>query len=358
MRPALVLSLVCSLVPCREVAPQQADGVAERASRLHAIVRAYNAAVDSLTGPASAVAVNERIMARAALKLATARQLRALALANPSDTVARDAIVFHLDRLRNDESSARYYNLLAEWHATSAAIAPVAGSRFATDRFLAAVATVNPDPQLRGDAAVRLARRRADANDWRTVDSIAVALAAGSGLDVHRRIGVDLMFQARNLQLGMPLPELAGRDLDGADRKFMPEFLRVVTLVVFWAGWCEPCVRDIPGDRTLLRRYRGRPLSIVGVNSDRTAADARAAVRHLNVPWLSLRDEDLGVAGKSITARWGVRILPTKFLVDHEGVIRAVRRGEAPDTAFDSLLERLVMAAEAERNSAHRRAGG
>ena len=134
----------------------------------------------------------------------------------------------------------------------------------------------------------------------------------------------------------------------------MPDSPRAVTLLVFWAGWCEPCVRDMPADRALLKRYSGRPFTIVGVNSDRTVADARAAVRHLNVPWPSLRDEDLGVPGKSLTGRWGVRLLPTKFLVAHDGILRAVQRGEHPDSMLAALIDRLVVAAEAEQRGLRR----
>ena len=353
---AVLAAAVLAAAPVRTAAAQQGDALADRARRLAAIVRGYQSAADSLALPAPAVPPDDRAVARAQLKFETARQLRALVLAHSADTVARDAMLFHLDRLRNDESSARYYDLLAQYHARSEALAPVAASRFATERFLAAVAAHNIVPQLRGEAAVRLARRRADAEDWPTVDSIARALYLGTQLEAYRPIALDLMFQ-QGLRVGRRLPALGGPDiLEG--RRTLAVQPGVVTLIVFWAGWCAPCVRDIPAERALLARYRGRPFAIIGVNADRTVNDARAAVRELKVPWPSINNVDPDGAAGTRTGRWGVRILPTTFVVDDDLVIRRVHRSAEPDSALAPLIEQLVRAAEGRRGAGLKRVGG
>jgi thiol-disulfide isomerase/thioredoxin len=128
-----------------------------------------------------------------------------------------------------------------------------------------------------------------------------------------------LRFELRHLAIGKTPPEIEGEDLDGKKLK-LSEFRGKVTLVVFWAGWCGPCMGDVPHEREILKRYEGKPFAIVGINGDKDAAAGRAAVQKAEIPWRSFADCKGGSG--PIVKRWNVDSWPTLYLLDGTGTIR------------------------------------
>src|ERR1700740_2664748 len=51
-----------------------------------------------------------------------------------------------------------------------------------------------------------------------------------------------------------------------------------VVLIDFWATWCQPCKKEMPGYQRLLDRYGSRGLAVVGFKFD-TMRDAEDPVR-------------------------------------------------------------------------------
>jgi thiol-disulfide isomerase/thioredoxin len=128
-----------------------------------------------------------------------------------------------------------------------------------------------------------------------------------------------LRFELRNLGIGKTPPDVEGEDLDGRKLK-LSDYRGKVTLVVFWAGWCGPCMADVPHERELLKRYEGKPFAIVGVNGDKDRAAGKAAVEKAGVPWRSFADCNGGSG--PIVKRWNVSGWPTLYLLDGKGTIR------------------------------------
>jgi cytochrome c biogenesis protein CcmG/thiol:disulfide interchange protein DsbE len=98
------------------------------------------------------------------------------------------------------------------------------------------------------------------------------------------------------------------------------------TAINFWASWCEPCRKEAPGFAALGRSVRGARL--VGVDWNDSESGARAFIRRYGWRFPNLRDAD-GAAGD----RYGIRGLPTTFILDDRGRIAQVLRG--PQTATD-----------------------
>ncbi len=102
--------------------------------------------------------------------------------------------------------------------------------------------------------------------------------------------------------------------------------------VVFFASWCEPCMREAPD----LERFSQSPAGrgrLVGVDWNDELSGARAFVRHYGWTFATVRDAD-GTVGY----RYDLSSLPTTFVLDSAGRIRATLR--APQTA-QSLQEAL-----------------
>jgi thiol-disulfide isomerase/thioredoxin len=106
-------------------------------------------------------------------------------------------------------------------------------------------------------------------------------------------------------------------------------------LVVFWASWCEPCAREAPAVErfSLTPGARGR---VIGVDWSDTLSGARAFIRRYAWTFPNLRDAD-GTVGN------GFRLpgLPTSFVLDASGHIRAELRGPQDERSLSRALTRV-----------------
>jgi hypothetical protein len=93
-----------------------------------------------------------------------------------------------------------------------------------------------------------------------------------------------------------------------------------------------------PHERSLVKRLKGKPFVIIGVNSDTDVDSARAAIVQQQISWKSFWDGEEGKGGP-ISSTWLVRTWPTLYLLDGKGVIRSKWVG-APEPK--SLQERIT----------------
>ena len=89
-----------------------------------------------------------------------------------------------------------------------------------------------------------------------------------------------------------------------------------VVLVNFWATWCAPCIREMPGLDKLEAKLGGPDFTVVAVNEDRGGEKvAKPFLRKLNTPNLGLYFDDK----MKLMRAFGVRGMPTSFLLDRAG---------------------------------------
>jgi thiol-disulfide isomerase/thioredoxin len=131
-----------------------------------------------------------------------------------------------------------------------------------------------------------------------------------------------LRFQLRRLGVGKTVADVEADDLDGRKMK-LADFRGKVTLVVFWASWCGPCMGDVPHELALLKQYEGKAFAIVGVNCDKDRDTARKAVASAGIAWRSFQSfSERENIGGPIGRKWNVTEWPTLYLLDGDGVVR------------------------------------
>jgi len=100
-----------------------------------------------------------------------------------------------------------------------------------------------------------------------------------------------------------------------------------------------------PHERSLVKRMKGKPFALIGVNSD-SKERVQAAIKKERITWRSWWDG--GNTGGPIATQWNVRGWPTIYIMDEKGVIRYKNaRGEAMDEAVDALLKEMGVEVEA-----------
>lgn len=110
-----------------------------------------------------------------------------------------------------------------------------------------------------------------------------------------------------------------------------------VVAVRFWADWCPFCAGEMLALGPVYDRLRPRGLTILAVNVRQDRATARAFIAKLGVAYETLLDEDGAVA-----RRYGVRGLPSTFLIGRDGRLVGRILGESSAAAFEAMVAPLL----------------
>ncbi len=183
-----------------------------------------------------------------------------------------------------------------------------------------------PEPRRNGKPLAAEARARIEAR---------IALRSTLGRVAEARLD-----DGRNLAVGKVAPEIAGVGVDGKPLK-LSDYRGKVVALVFWDTGCGPCMREIPREKALVERMKGRPFALLGVNTNADAADARKAIEAEGITWPTWLD---GGPGDGPIARlYHTQGYPT-LVLDAEGKIRSKF---AKGGSLDQLAEELVAEREA-----------
>lgn len=129
------------------------------------------------------------------------------------------------------------------------------------------------------------------------------------------------------------LKDLRGKELSSADLKGK------VVLVDFWATWCQPCKKEMPGYQKLLDTYGSRGLVVVGFKFD-TMADTEDPLRFAGR--IGVR-YPLAVASDRLRQAFGgIEGLPTTLLYDRHGILRQKIIGFEYTSVVESDLKPLL----------------
>jgi thiol-disulfide isomerase/thioredoxin len=139
-------------------------------------------------------------------------------------------------------------------------------------------------------------------------------------------------------EIGSRLPDFSVKDLHG--REISSADLRgKVVLIDFWATWCQPCKKEMPGYQKLLDRYGSQGFAVIGLKFD-TMADTQDPV--LFAKKIGVR-YPLAVASDELKEKFGgIEGLPTTMLYDRQGILRKKIVGFEYTNVVESELKSLL----------------
>lgn len=120
------------------------------------------------------------------------------------------------------------------------------------------------------------------------------------------------------VKVGQPFPDLAGYGLEGA----LPAREGQVILVDFWATWCAPCKASFPAYTQLQHELAGRGFVLLAVSVDKTRGPYEEFLHRFAPAFPTVRD-----GTQKLVTEVRVPAMPTSYLIDRKGVLRAVHSG-------------------------------
>jgi thiol-disulfide isomerase/thioredoxin len=123
------------------------------------------------------------------------------------------------------------------------------------------------------------------------------------------------------IKTGQPAPELSLPDGNGNPVQ-LSSLVGSVVLIDFWASWCGPCRMNNPHLVKLYGKYHNKGLEILGISLDNNSQAWKAAIGQDGIRWPQVIDIKGWDAASAAT--YGVNSIPASFLLDRNGVIRAV----------------------------------
>ncbi len=137
---------------------------------------------------------------------------------------------------------------------------------------------------------------------------------------------------------GKPFVDIKGKDFDGKEISLSDYVGKGnVVLLDFWASWCGPCIRSLPGLIQTYQKFQNKGLTIVGFSLDGDGAAWKAATEKHQIPWSQFSNLKGWEDESALT--YGINSIPATVLIGKDGII--IERNLEAD-ALNAKLEKLL----------------
>ena len=165
--------------------------------------------------------------------------------------------------------------------------------------------------------------------NWRLVNAPEPVLPEGSGV-ASPLLGKDAAT--------FKLPLLAGGDFNLEDEKGH------VVVLDFWATWCGPCVKSLPGLIDAVAAFPADRVKLIGVNQGEAAAQVTRFLQTRGLKLAVALDSD-----QSVGQKYGADSIPQTVIIGPDGKVAWVQTGasEDEDTSVSDTVKKLLDATSA-----------
>ena len=121
-------------------------------------------------------------------------------------------------------------------------------------------------------------------------------------------------------EVGTIAPDFSAPNPEGKSIS-LKESLGKVTIIDFWASWCNPCRAENPNVVALYNEFHSKGLNIIGVSLDKDAKKWKEAIAKDKLTWNQV--SNLKDFEDPIAVTYGISAIPSTFILDAKGTIVA-----------------------------------
>lgn len=136
---------------------------------------------------------------------------------------------------------------------------------------------------------------------------------------------------------GKSAPDFSAQTPNGETVSLKDRLGKGYLLIDFWASWCPGCRKENPNLLKTYEKYKQQGFDILGVSLDKEGDLWKQAIDKDKLTWTNI--SDLKFWHSEPARLYGVRVIPSNFLVDKNGIILAKNlKGEELDKYLEGLF--------------------
>jgi len=135
------------------------------------------------------------------------------------------------------------------------------------------------------------------------------------------------------------------KDVNGQNVS-LSEFKGKIVFLNFWTTWCPTCRIEMPSMEKLHQKLKNKDFAMVTINLQESASRVKAFFKEFKLTFTALLD-----SGGEVGASFGIRAIPTTFILDKTGRIIGQVNGprewdsKAAIALFENLMDNDTLAA-------------
>ncbi len=121
-------------------------------------------------------------------------------------------------------------------------------------------------------------------------------------------------------EVGTIAPDFSAPNPEGKSIS-LKESLGKVTIIDFWASWCNPCRAENPNVVAIYNEFHAKGLNIISISLDKDAKKWKEAIAKDKLTWNQV--SNLKDFQDPIAITYGVNAIPSTYILDSKGTIVA-----------------------------------
>ncbi|MEK4485341.1 thiol-disulfide oxidoreductase ResA [Psychrobacillus sp. FSL H8-0484] len=137
------------------------------------------------------------------------------------------------------------------------------------------------------------------------------------------------------LQVGDKAPDFVLVDMEGNEHK-LSDYKGQGVFLNFWGTWCKPCAKEMPAMDNQFNVYKDQGVQTFAINIGESDLKVNSFANRYKLSFPIAIDRN-----KSVMESYNIDPLPTTFLINPEGKIEKIIKGEMTEQDIANFMEQI-----------------